>query len=559
MSIEWMSSHLDEWPSLKDSPEYQKKLDERVKQVEKDIEYSKQLTKVNDVLNVLDFPDNKEEAFRNILEKQDNETLKELATKSKNEILIFVTTKNSEETSEVKEKETQKQNFENQLQNEEYKKNDLKYEKIKNILPKWVYDWNPEFKSIVDNLDSFEALKTWIDTKETINNKKAEILDTIINELKNPKVLKSAVELLWWADKNNPKYVEFKNTLIWLDPSFENEFNILENTSYSINSVSNEVVNSIETDSKWLMKVDLSSDTPTSKMSLVWSEYGFTEKIDKQALTNINEIRIDKLTGIENSFAIFKGLYKPFGGFINQIKQDLWKQDFKQTIKSTISNFSQDIFSGLDEHYETIGIESSMQLSEADITSFSSIDSPSDLQQHIDRITAKFQNIEVQVWKMKTWVLQNHKTQMKELLEMESEQQEKQKKVLEFLKKSGFDLIPKEITNRIIRELQSNTLTIPWLDLSVKNIDIKNWNFWESGAFIDKEAWLNIGSKTNLVKFMNKLISWNIDEPLSVEGIANWISVSDPAKLKSKFIEANVVGGMWWKYGRIIENLRKDS
>jgi hypothetical protein len=117
-------------------------------------------------------------------------------------------------------------------------------------------------------------------------------------------------------------------------------------------------------------------------------------------------------------------------------------------------------------------------------------------------------------------------------------------------------LIPKEITNRIIKELQSNTLTIPWLDLSVKNIDIKNWNFWESGAFIDKEAWLNIGSKTNLVKFMNKLISWNIDEPLSVEGIANWISVSDPAKLKSKFIEANVVGGMWWNYGKIVENLK---
>ena len=50
---------------------------------------------------------------------------------------------------------------------------------------------------------------------------------------------------------------------------------------------------------------------------------------------------------------------------------------------------------------------------------------------------------------------------MKELLEMNAEQKEKQKQVLEFLKKNGFDLIPKEITNRIIRELQSNTLTIP--------------------------------------------------------------------------------------------------
>lgn len=118
-------------------------------------------------------------------------------------------------------------------------------------------------------------------------------------------------------------------------------------------------------------------------------------------------------------------------------------------------------------------------------------------------------------------------------------------------------MIPKEITNRIIRELQSNTLTIPWLDLSVRNIDIKNWNFWESWAFTDKEAWINIASKTNLIKFVNKIISWNIDEPLSVEAIANWISVADPALLKSKFLEADIVGGMGWKYGKIIENLKK--
>ncbi len=42
-----------------------------------------------------------------------------------------------------------------------------------------------------------------------------------------------------------------------------------------------------------------------------------------------------------------------------------------------------------------------MQLSQADIASFSTIDSPNDLQQHIDRITVKFKNIEVQASKMK--------------------------------------------------------------------------------------------------------------------------------------------------------------
>jgi len=50
---------------------------------------------------------------------------------------------------------------------------------------------------------------------------------------------------------------------------------------------------------------------------------------------------------------------------------------------------------------------------------------------------------------------------MKELVEIENEQKEKQKEVLNFLKKSGFDLIPKSITNKIIKEIMSNTLVIP--------------------------------------------------------------------------------------------------
>ena len=546
MPLESIGSHIDEWPSLKDSPEYLKKLDERVKKIEKDEEHYKQLVKVNNVLNVLDFPDNKEEAFRKVLEKQDNRILKDLAWKSKNEILTFLLNAKKqeldykkEEKVEVKEKETNKRRIETE-------KIEQKLSKIKSIFSSEILKNNPEIAQ------KFEALNL----AQTPEEKEA-ILQGVLDLLQEPWVLNSIIKDLWWADKNNPEYVEFRNTLIDIDPSFENVFSSFENANHSISSTNNEIVDSIEKDSDWFMKIDLNSDTPTSKMSLVWSEYSFTENIDKQALTNINEESIDKLTSIDNSFTIIKGLYKPFGGFINQVKQDLWKQDFKQTIKSTISNFSKDIFNGLDEHYETIGIESSMQLSEADITSFSTIDSPNDLQLHIDKITAKFQNIEAQVWKMKAWVLKNHQTQMKQLLEMNTEQKEKQKKVLEFLKKSGFDLIPKEITNRIIRELQSNTLTIPWLDLSVKNIDIKNWNFWESGAFINKEAWINIQAKKNILKFMNKMITWSTKEPLSVDGISGWTSMADPNFLKSKFLEADIVGGMGWKYNTILENLKK--
>lgn len=546
MSLESMGSHINEWPSLKESPEYIKKLDERIQKVEQDEKNYKHLVKINDVLNVLDFPDNKEEAFRKVLEKQDQETLKGLAWKSKNEILLFIANNKEQSLKTEKSKTTQVNIQETEKQNIKIEKIEQKLSKIKSIFSPEILKNNP------DIAQSFEALEL----AQTPEQKEA-ILQGVLNLLQEPWVLNSIIKDLWWADKNNPKYVEFRNTLIGLDPSFESIFIPLENAHNSINLVNNEVVNSIEQDSKWLIQVDLNSDTPTSKMSLVWSEYGFVEKIDKQALTNINEDSINKLTDIQNSFAVLQGLYNPFNKFINQIKQNEWKQDFKEIIKSAISNFSQNIFSGLDEHYESMGIKSDMQLSQADILSFTSIDSPNDLQLHIDNIKDKFHNIEIQAWKMKTWVLKNHKIQMKELLEMNAEQKEKQKKVLEFLKKSGFDLIPKEITNRIMRELQSNTLTIPWLDLSVKNIDLKNWNFWESGAFIDKEAWINIQSKKNILRFMNKMITWSTKEPLSVDGISGWTSVADPNFLKGKFLEADIVGGMGWKYNTIIENLKK--
>jgi hypothetical protein len=45
------------------------------------------------------------------------------------------------------------------------------------------------------------------------------------------------------------------------------------------------------------------------------------------------------------------------------------------------------------------------------------------------------------------------------------------------------------------------------LPLSIKNINLKNGNFGESSVFIDKEAGLNIESKRNLIKFLNKIIS----------------------------------------------------
>lgn len=51
--------------------------------------------------------------------------------------------------------------------------------------------------------------------------------------------------------------------------------------------------------------------------------------------------------------------------------------------------------------------------------------------------------------------------EVKGLLSKNSEAKEKELEVLNFMRSSGFDLIPKEISDKLIREVQGETLNIP--------------------------------------------------------------------------------------------------
>jgi hypothetical protein len=57
--------------------------------------------------------------------------------------------------------------------------------------------------------------------------------------------------------------------------------------------------------------------------------------------------------------------------------------------------------------------------------------------------------------------LDKSQTEVKGLLSKNSETKEKQLEVLNFMRSSGFDLIPKEISDKLIREVQGETLNIP--------------------------------------------------------------------------------------------------
>ena len=155
-------------------------------------------------------------------------------------------------------------------------------------------------------------------------------------------------------------------------------------------------------------------------------------------------------------------------------------------------------------------------------------------------------------------VLSDSTDEIKELLQRESNEKENQLEVLKFMKNCWFDKIPKELSSKIIDNLKSNVLVIPWMNLSPQNIDLKNGHFWESTVF-DSENWLTANAKINIVMFMNKMISWDTKEPLNVTAIANGTIVAQPWALRDEFNKAWIIGNLGWSYTKITENLKKQD
>jgi septal ring factor EnvC (AmiA/AmiB activator) len=133
----------------------------------------------------------------------------------------------------------------------------------------------------------------------------------------------------------------------------------------------------------------------------------------------------------------------------------------KEKINESISNFSKKIFTELDEVYEKTGIKSDIQIKESDISSFADIKSENDLKQKIDNFKNKIEKIKAQLVETQNEITNKYQTQIKESLTLKSKEKEKQVEVLNFMRDSGFDLIPKEISDKFIQQLQANTLNIP--------------------------------------------------------------------------------------------------
>ncbi len=158
---------------------------EDIKKVEKNIEYSKKLVRANNVLQVLDFPDNQEEGYRKLLLSQDNKTLEELAGVSKEEILSFLVQAKQKEFQSEKKSTVSIQAEEAEKQDTKTERIERKIEKIRAVFPTSILNNNP------DIAEKFNALDTMEDPSE-----KEAVLKEMLQLLKSPGRLKAITDEL---------------------------------------------------------------------------------------------------------------------------------------------------------------------------------------------------------------------------------------------------------------------------------------------------------------------------------------------------------------------------
>ena len=114
-------------------------------------------------------------------------------------------------------------------------------------------------------------------------------------------------------------------------------------------------------------------------------------------------------------------------------------------------------FSELTSLYDDFSIDPSLQITESDIYSLQNVTTKDELRMRIENIKDRFQKINEEMRKIETQTIQKYNYELKELLQQNTEQKERQLEMLEFFKDIGFDLIAQDKTNTIIDYINQRT------------------------------------------------------------------------------------------------------
>jgi len=175
-------------------------------------------------------------------------------------------------------------------------------------------------------------------------------------------------------------------------------------------------------------------------------------------------------------------------------------------------------------------------------------------------IKQAFSELYVEKEEEKDKILKVWKAQIEEIVDRNTEEaknvDEKQKQTLKYLKSIGFDLLPQELTNKLITDYKSNIFNIPGLNLNKETLDLTNGRFWEG---VTEEWWDKW--KDNLVKFMEKAIYGEVWAEKSIFKNKNfkwefWATI-DPTGLNVAFDDNWIIANWSWNINVLRTNLSK--
>ena len=455
-----------------------KSLDERWKVADFLLDNFKSKNIIKDKIKLI--IENEAETLENVKELLEVETEKKEVEKkvSQNENeyekylkLVEEKEKIEEKTSDEKEKTSdEKENF------FKYKE---KVDRVHNSLV-WLNENHPVYWNIIREF--WNLTDRIISENLSLDEIKKETLKILAEFKQNPEKLQAVVKDLGWV--GSAKYEEFRESIIAVDSDFASILPDIEAVETWEKLSTKEIVDWVEKENWGVVDIELWENPPMYKMRVIWSEYWFENEIDKWKLAEITNDNKEELNGIyDNWFKILK--------------------DFK-------SNFSKQNYdiSKMDDLYSYFDIDSNLQINPSDLQDFRNAETQEEkIKIFAERIKPKIEAINKIVKQKQQEVLWVHKEQIKQLLEKQIKTKEKQKETLDFLHKIGFDLIPQNITNELIAEIKSNVIQVKWLNINPKSLDLKKWIFWNS--------WLEANSeqvfKENIIKFLNKLIYWEIN------------------------------------------------
>ncbi len=463
--------------------------------------------------------------------------------------------------------EDQEQTEENQEQTEEIEQWDVenqqkiqKYVKIADRLKAFAKETSiGTFINLVEKLEQWEISADDMDKKLT-----PELVEDIAKYLIQEE----------WVESE--AYQEFKRTVSSINPSFKNVFANIERRQLNVENYENwkttkleDVVSktslyngNIQKDGDFLVSGDIKLDIweipPVRYLQSVESDYALKTDMPiwdfSEAVLNyersMNQIR-PEIDANKQKYNTYNGVHEKISAldFQNTDNIDVAYQVILQEVPYISDK------SGLKSRLESLSDADPISPEEAEQLKE---DVLSSINQLIQEVVVSARELDEKIKKIEWTYDRELKEKQSIYVEKLKEQDEQTRTTLEFLHNTGFDLLPKSFTDQIITELQSNSLTVEWMNLDPQRINLVEGTFGESKAEEDGDMW-----KRNLIQFMNKMLYGETQPEDTILNEQALLSVNgaqvDPTTFKSLLKETGIMSDVSFNIEVARTNLRSSN